>query len=224
MSKRFVHLAAALAVLAFSASAQAGSLGLVSGHPDITSINVPIEYTYSSGTGSFVVNYGTTSALNGITLTGAGQLNLTANFNVIGSGATAILTPTSGSSLSVTGNTGSGLQTFFASSSLLAVSFTTDTGTGNPNNFETFEFLFGPGTPGTSLYGSQNIGIILSSNLPASYASNFMNGSFTTKTGEQHLYQSGNADTFAVPLPPAAFMGLSALVCVPLLRLRRRRA
>ncbi len=198
---------AALAVLAlagvFASSARASSLGLVSAPPDMTASYVSVSYTQSNG--KFQAT-GYTTAFDYTPIPSGGTFTLDAYLS--GSGA-----PISGT-LNVTDGSG---NVYFSSTDLEQFSFTTNS---DPSP-ETFEFLFGPGTAGSSIYGTSGpIGVILVTGVNDPYAGSLFAADFNNI--DNGLYLSATSDTYAVPLPRAAYMGFAGLALLPLL-LRRRR-
>ena len=146
-----------------------------------------------------------------------GTFSLSAVLAVSGTGASTVLTPTSGS-LSVWAGNGGASSAFFTSSTLFRMGYNVGAdGTGS----DTWQFLFGSG-------GGQYGGI--------AYNGVVLHGGGTTYTSGASLgkvYNSstvdfsssfgntpglGSADTFVTPLPSTAQMLLLLLACLPMFR------
>jgi hypothetical protein len=202
MSKLLARVVPALAVVglgALASSANAATLNLIKTNPDVFSDMVVINYTASSG--KFTAMGVAESITPGGSIS-AGSFSLTAFLSSTG-------TPVSNAAtlLTITGNSGT---TFYSSTHLSAFGFSTlsDAST------QLFEFVFSPGTIPGGLPGS--IGVKLNGQVTAGYSTNLFTKDFASVA-------FGNADTFPVPLPSAALMGLSTMAFVPIV-LRRKKA
>lgn len=212
-------VAAIVGLGAAVANSQAASIGLVAAAPDIRVSAITTTYNAANKTFDATGFLSTLTLPNGspTAIAGSGTFNLHAVLNVSPAG---VVTPGVGSTLAVTGFTGP--TNYFSSSTLLDVGFTQTPLTGNPSNIQTFEFLFGPGG---GLYGSSNqIGIILTTPILVAGGGVYDGPNYFDTSFSASNTAGGAADVYAkaVPLPSAAWMGISALGAVGLFKLRRK--
>lgn len=197
---------AAIGVVGMSAGAHAAALNLVPGRPDVFSNEVLVSYNSSTGlltaTG-FTQNMVLTPGGSQINLIGGGAVNMfnlsvtINNDGTIGNGGAG--------SMSVKGDYLSNDVTLLSAITLSQFGFSNGV----------LEFVFSAtGAGGTVNPGPQSVGVILSDASTGAAFSNFNVSFSNASTGGL-----GTVDTFVIPTPASAMLGLGGV----LLMARRRR-
>ena len=205
----------ALTVGSTAGKADAALLGITSRNPDVSSNSVWMTYTVTDAVNHFgtLTAHGSASLLTPPVGSPAaisnGTFDLTAKLHY-GPLSTDPVTAVAGSSLSITGDAGSGAETFFSSSTLSQFGFSTSKAT--------YDFWFSPGA-GTKDASNGPIGVILHED-PYDNAG-YLAGLFTQNFGNGTDIR-GYADAFPVPEP--ATVTLLGTAVIPLLLRRRRKA